>query len=94
MSITTAQSTEADLAAACAEVCAKLAPSQPQAVVYFASPRHDPAALAAALREGLPEAKLVGCTTAGELCGDQMLEGSLVAMSLRSATINYWRSSR
>jgi hypothetical protein len=54
----------------------------PAVVVYFASPRHDPAALAAEVARFFPAAATFGCTTAGELVSGEMTKGAIVAMGL------------
>jgi len=56
--------------------------ASPRVGIYFASPTYDPVHLSRLLSETFPESKLLGCTTAGEICGDRMLTGSIVAMFL------------
>ena len=53
---------------------------EPAVVVYFASPKHDPEALAAAVAGVFPSAATFGCTTAGELVSGAMTKGAIVAM--------------
>ena len=86
MSIDTASSMAKDPADAAAELAQKL-PSSARLVIYFASTSYDPAALASALAGAFTDAKLIGCTSAGELVGDAMLKGSVVAMSLGADVI-------
>jgi hypothetical protein len=51
-------------------------------VLYFATSRHDPEAIAAAMEKAFAPATVIGCSTAGEIISGAMLEGSVVAMSL------------
>jgi hypothetical protein len=81
MSIRTAYSTK-DLPAAAADLRAQCGERAPRVVIFFASPRYDADALSAAMRESFPGARLVGCSTAGEIAGDKLLSGSVVAMFL------------
>ena len=82
MSVLAIHSTLSDLTAAVGEVAAGLQAGQPKLVVYFASSHHDPATVAAAMQEQLPDATLIGCTTAGEITSGHMLDHGLVAMGL------------
>ena len=55
---------------------------EPRLVVFFASPRYQPAELSRAMKEAFAGADVVGCTTAGEIVSGRMLKGSVVAMGL------------
>lgn len=55
---------------------------RPRVGVYFASSRYNAADLSRLMQQTFPDSILMGCTTAGELCGDKMLMGSVVAMFL------------
>lgn len=57
---------------------------EPQLVLIFGSTAtlEDPDALAA-LRRLYPDARIVGCSTAGEICGASVLEESMVATAIR-----------
>jgi len=54
----------------------------PRVGIYFASTKYNPADLSRLMQGSFPESTLLGCTTAGEICGDKMLTGSVVAMFL------------
>jgi hypothetical protein len=81
MPIRTACSTK-DLPDAVAELEQQCGITKPQVGMYFASSRYDAATLSGLMKEAFPDSTLVGCTTAGEICGDKMLRGSVVAMFL------------
>jgi hypothetical protein len=85
MSVATAFSTNADPAAAIAEIRAGLSAVEPALVIAFASPSLSPDAVASGLAEAFPGARTVGCTTAGEIVSGKMLKGALVAMGFDSA---------
>ena len=72
------------------EVGARLAAElgNPAVVVYFASPKHDPAALAAEVARFFPTAATFGCTTAGELVSGEMTKGAIVAMGFDADTVS------
>ena len=76
-----------DTTAAVREIAGRLAAPDVRLVVYFASPRHNPQALAAAMAASFPGVPTLGCTTAGELVSGRMLEHSLVAMALGSELV-------
>lgn len=87
MSVATAFSTKSDPGAAVAEVTAGLAGIEPALVLVFSSPALSPDAVASGLADAFPGARVVGCTTAGEIVSGQMLTHSLVAMAFDSAHI-------
>jgi hypothetical protein len=82
MSVKTARTTEADSKAAASEIAKELSGASPKFVLFFVSSSHDPSAFADALQKGLGDVTAVGCTTAGELVDDLMLEKSAVGMGL------------
>jgi hypothetical protein len=55
---------------------------EPCVVIFFASPQYDPGALSKQMKEAFLGSTLVGCTTAGEICGNKLLTESVVAMFL------------
>ncbi len=61
-----------------------LMPVNPKLVIYFASSEYDQRWLAAEMRYAFQEARVIGCSTAGELISGKMLEGNIVAMGLGS----------
>lgn len=71
---------------AVAELAAALRQPDAALVVVFAAPRHDRAALAEGLAAAFPGVLLIGCTTAGEIGAEGLVEGGLTGFSLaRSA---------
>lgn len=53
-------------------------------VLYFVSPDYqDTPAYVAALRRSYPNATLLGCTTGGEIAGEEALQGSAVSSAVR-----------
>jgi hypothetical protein len=85
MGITVAKLTDAKVDAG-AELAAKL--GQPAVVVYFASPKHDPETLAAAVAATFPSATTFGCTTAGEIASGAMTKGAIVAMGFGADVVS------
>src|SRR5690349_14968164 len=64
---------------------------QPGAAFHlvFASPRYEPAALADALARAMPNAPVIGCTTAGEISPCGFSQGSLVGLSLAAPELRF-----
>ena len=69
-----------------AQLAAQL--GQPAVVVYFASPKHDPRALAASVSRSFPTAVTFGCTSAGEIVSGAMTKGAVVAMGLGADVVS------
>ncbi len=80
-------SLQTDTAAAIKEVASQVSAPDIRLLVYFASPRHEPRALAAGLAAAYPGVPAIGCTTAGELVAGRMLDHSLVVMALGSELV-------
>lgn len=62
---------------------------RPDAVVVFASARHNYEALLHALAETCQPAVMVGSSSAGEFTGDQRGEGSACALAVRSPSMRF-----
>ncbi len=86
MKIQTAYSPLPEAAEAAAAIGREISNS-PRLVVFFASSRHEPAAIARAMQAAFPDATVVGCTTAGEIAAGRMLKGSVVAMGFSAEAI-------
>jgi hypothetical protein len=58
-------------------------------VLYFAAPEAPAAETLRALKEQYPSARILGCTTGGEIAGADVADGSVsvVAVQLRAATV-------
>ena len=66
-----------------------LAGQSPDAVVLFASSRHDYGALLRAVKESCEPGVLVGCSSAGEFISNQRAEGAASAVGLKSAEMRF-----
>lgn len=54
-----------------------------QVVLYFLSPQYpSPVQYLSALRKAYPAARLVGCTTGGEIFGDEAVDGAAVSVAI------------
>jgi hypothetical protein len=80
-------STKSDPKEAAAELAAGLGSMKPRFLLYFATPRTDPAALGKALADTFGDVPAIGCTTAGEIVTGKMLEGSVVLMAMDEGTL-------
>lgn len=78
--IRTASSMSTDARAAVAEIHAAIAQPDLQLVVFHCSPAYDRQQLAAALNERFRGARVVGCTTAGEITPNGYRNGSITAI--------------
>ncbi len=67
---------------AVADLRAQCGARAPRVVLFFGSARYDASELGVLMREHFPGARLVGCSTTGEIAGANMLSESLVAMFL------------
>ncbi|MDN7025836.1 hypothetical protein FGU65_13260 [Methanoculleus sp. FWC-SCC1] len=55
---------------------------EPKMLLFFASSRYEPEALAGAMKDAFGDLPVFGCTTAGEIGNGSMLKESIVAMAL------------
>jgi hypothetical protein len=62
---------------------------RPDAVILFASSRHDYGSMLRAIKETCSPSVLVGCSSAGEFVSNQRGEGGASAVGLRSADIHF-----
>ncbi|MGH1343061.1 MAG: FIST signal transduction protein [Nannocystales bacterium] len=83
----TMTATGSDVSTVVKELRAQMGELAPTTVLYFASSRYDLGSLSAAMQAAFDGAKVFGCTTAGEIGGGRMLEGSVVAMALDGETV-------
>jgi hypothetical protein len=77
---------EPDAAAAARELSAQLG-SEARAVVFFCSRHHDGALLSRALRERIPGAEVIGCTTAGAFVETRGAKAGVSAFRLPAAKV-------
>src|SRR5689334_11172189 len=64
-------------------------------VLYFAAPEAPAAEIHRQLRERYPSARLLGCTTGGEIAGSEVHDGSVSAVAMKFdavATRGAWRA--
>lgn len=64
------------------ELAAALGPADLAAVILFVTPKADVAEIAARARARFAPARVVGCTTAGEISGHGYAEGEIIAVGL------------
>ena len=81
MPVTTAFSTR-PMPDAARDLRAQCKDEKPRVIFLFASPRYDLAALNREICNAYPGACVAGCSTAGEMIGGNMLNGSVVAIFL------------
>jgi hypothetical protein len=82
MKVLTAYSSQQSVDSVIAELMAQFENTSPKAVIYFASTIYDQQALASQMQTQFPNAKLFGCSTAGEIVSGKMLKQSVVAMAI------------
>jgi hypothetical protein len=56
--------------------------SQPRVVMFFASSMYDPGEVSQQMQAAFPEARVAGCSTAGEIAGSEMTRDSISAVFL------------
>ncbi len=83
-------STCPDARGAVADLARQVRQPEVEFVLYFASARYDPAALARAAHEAF-DGRAVGCTTAGEIGPQGYTQGGIVAVSLGTGPIRVHR---
>lgn len=72
-----------------ADIQQNLHPHHPDVLVVFASSEHDYDALLKALAHAFPEAKLVGCSSAGEFTGQRAGTGSVSVLALATDEMQF-----
>ncbi len=68
---------------------AGLGGQSPDALILFASSRHDYAALLGAIHESCRPGVLVGCSSAGEFISRERAEGAISAVGIRSSSMRF-----
>jgi len=87
MKIKTAYSTKNSVNEAVAEIYAQLNCSDIKLILYFASSIYDGEVLSREMHKCFDTIDTIGCSTAGELVDDKMLDNSIVAMAFGSEAI-------
>lgn len=82
MELGSARTQAKDADAAAEDICEQLGAKTPKLVTLFASRDRDHLALNQALRKRLPNTRLVGASTAGEIDADGVHHGTVVASAL------------
>jgi hypothetical protein len=75
--------------ALCSSIREQLGGLQPHALIVFASPDQDHAALLAALQEGCAPGALVGCSSAGEFTSSEAGTGMTAAVALHAPEMQF-----
>jgi hypothetical protein len=84
----TAYSTQPNLTENLKEISIQLGTPTPSMVLFFASTKFDLNQTGKALQKTYPQAKVFGCSTAGEIVTGKMLKNSIVAMAFDKASIS------
>lgn len=74
------------------QIVSQLRGERPDAVVVFAAPQHDHAALLSALQETCHPVVLLGCSSAGEFQGTRFTEGGVSALALHAPDMRFHAS--
>lgn len=82
MAIRTARASAPDPEESARALAAQMSGIDARLVLFFASSSFEPGAIAAAVARSFPGAETIGCTTAGEIGGGEMLTNSVVALAL------------
>jgi hypothetical protein len=61
---------------------------EPSFVIFFASSQFDVKSMSANVKQAVPNSKVMGCTTSGELASGEMMDGSVVLMAFSSEMID------
>lgn len=85
--IVTAYTTKNNYLNAVDDLVAQLNPVAPGLIIFFASIYYEPHTLARTMQATFPDAEIIGCTTAGEQCNDQLFTQSIVAMGISKAAV-------
>ena len=73
------------------KIAADCANINPVLVIFFAATDYDPRVLAKEMYRAFPNAKTMGCTTAGEARDGELLNGSVVAMAYSAEAFDHCR---
>lgn len=63
------------------EIKQQLGNNEHNLIIFFASPSYNPSEISKEFKETFPDAQTLGCTTAGEIYGGELLKDSIVAMA-------------
>lgn len=74
------------------DLVVQLNPVQPKLIIFFASIYYEPNTLAKAMEEVFPNTEIIGCSTTGEQCNDQIFNQSIVAMGISQEAIGDFTS--
>ncbi len=82
-----AHSEATDAGAAAADLRSQIR-SMPRFVVFFASARHEPGAIAGAVHDAFGGVPTIGCTSSGELVSGKMSKGAVSLIALGDHTVD------
>ncbi len=88
LEVKTGVSMNTDTSAAVQEIVSQVKQDESKLVVFFSTMAHDGQKLVDELGKALPDVKLIGCSTAGEITPKGFLTKSLTAMSFASGVFN------
>jgi len=75
-------STNENIPLALKEIKEQLGDAINELIIYFASSNYNPDKISKEFQQTFPKSQTVGCTTAGELFGGEILQNSIVAIAL------------
>lgn len=87
LNVLTGYSSNQDSVKAADEIVSKIRQDDIALVIFFASPQYDFSLLSKRIKSGFMKSEVIGCTTAGEICGNFLLDNSVVAVSISSKNI-------
>lgn len=88
MNVITAHSAAESVEQAVADLKNQFGEMSPRIVVFFASPKYDPALLSKKMKDAFTSSAVFGSTTAGEIVTGKMLKRSVVAMALGPGVVS------
>lgn len=87
MNIKTALSTKENVDEMVSDIAGQLEFFDAEMVLFFASSVYDPQSVSKKMQDSFPMARVLGCTTAGEIGCGKMLDGSAVAMAFTGQAV-------
>jgi len=88
MNINVTYSTNSSVSQAVTEIKDSLKGNNTNTIIYFASSNYSQDELSNSMQKSFSNAKVLGCSTAGEIISNKMLKNSIVAMGLSDEVIS------
>jgi len=82
-----AVSLNSNISKALQEIKAQLGDEEFNLILFFASPTYPPGKISKEFQQTFPNVQTIGCTTAGEIFGGELLQDSIVAMAFNKNII-------